>query len=142
VCQQYTAAVGVCQQYTAAVGVCQQYTAAVGVCQQSTAAVGVWQARACGGYRRLEGLKKTTKSAIRSASLLAVMRTGPLLNTNRAPPEYEAVVPTTDHRSVLRCFEGTHLLRRFLYRAGRNRRLLRGCVQAFGICVHAGLTST
>lgn len=44
-------------------------------------------------------------------------------DANTAPREYEAVVPTTEHCSVLRCFKGSRLLRRSLYHAGRNRRL-------------------
>ena len=36
-------------------------------------------------------------------------------DASTAPVEYEAIVPTTDHCSVLRCFKGSHLLRRSLY---------------------------
>jgi hypothetical protein len=42
-------------------------------------------------------------------------------DANTGPAEYGAVVPTADHCSVLRHFEGSHQLRRTLYHAGRNR---------------------
>jgi len=63
-------------------------------------------------------------------------------HANTVPPEYGAVVPTADRCSVLRYFKGSHPLRRSLYHAGRNRRFFCGRVQAFGMCVYAGPTST